>query len=161
MRTCSIAVVCLCVSASISAAPYRTERNKVEGVEGSWRWVSFEWRSSGFFRKGSFEYEEGKKPLEKWTFDGGKLSIEGWTDKRKASYSLPPQRLPNEIDITYLDGVHQGRTFPAIFSRQGDRLVICMRTQPGGVRPTEFSTEKGRELKGDDGLTLLVFDRQR
>ena len=161
MRTCSIAFVFLCMSLSISAAPFRTERKEVPELEGSWRWVSFEWRSSGFFRKGSFEYEEGKKPLEKWTFDGGKLSIEGWTDKRKASYKLDPRRLPAEIDITYSDGVYKGQTFPAIFSRQGSRLVICMRAQPGGVRPTEFSTEKGREMKGDDGLTLLVFDRQR
>jgi uncharacterized protein (TIGR03067 family) len=50
------------------------------------------------------------------------------------------------MDLTDVFGEDAGKTFLAIYSLEGDRLVFCAADE-GQARPTEFRTRKGEVLR--------------
>src|SRR5262245_801268 len=52
---------------------------------------------------------------------------------------LNPKALPKAMDITGTDGPNKGKTFPAIYERDGDTLRVCYDLSGKGY-PTEFKT---------------------
>jgi uncharacterized protein (TIGR03067 family) len=58
---------------------------------------------------------------------------------------LNPSAKPKELDITGTDGPNNGKTFLAIYERDGDTLRICYDLS-GKKRPTEFKSNEGTQL---------------
>ena len=67
------------------------------------------------------------------------------------SFRLNPEKTPNEIDLTSLDGKRKGITEPGIYKIESDRLRICF---GGKARPKEFATTPG------SGRTLLTLQKE-
>ena len=75
---------------------------------------------------------------DQYTVTVGKLLDKG-TAKSNASAK------PKELDITGTDGPNKGKTFLAIYERDGDTLRVCYDLS-GENRPTEFKTKEGTQL---------------
>jgi uncharacterized protein (TIGR03067 family) len=75
---------------------------------------------------------------DKYTVTVGK-EVDKGTVKRNASAK------PKEMDITGTEGPNKGKTFLAIYERDGDTLRICYDLSGKG-RPTEFKTKEGTPL---------------
>jgi uncharacterized protein (TIGR03067 family) len=52
---------------------------------------------------------------------------------------------PKTLDITGTDGPNKGKTFLAIYKRDGNSLRVCYDLS-GKDRPTEFKTKEGSQL---------------
>jgi uncharacterized protein (TIGR03067 family) len=61
---------------------------------------------------------------------------------------------PKEMDITGTDGPNKGKTFQAIYERDGDTLRICYDLS-GKSRPKEFKTKEGTQL------FLVTYKREK
>jgi uncharacterized protein (TIGR03067 family) len=79
-------------------------------------------------------------------------SIDLRGDSRE-TFALDPSKLPKEIDmvVTFLDQKHKPTIRPGIYSRNEERLTICINLM--GKRPTDFKTVEG------DGNVLTVYRR--
>lgn len=69
----------------------------------------------------------------------GSIAIEG-------TFAIDATREPKAIDWTDTFGADAGKTFPAIYMVEGDRLIFCAGDE-GQARPTEFRTRKGQVLR--------------
>jgi uncharacterized protein (TIGR03067 family) len=69
----------------------------------------------------------------------GSIVIEG-------TFAIDPTREPKAIDWTDTFGEDAGKTFPAIYALDGDRLMFCA-GGTGQARPTEFRARKGQVLR--------------
>ena len=63
----------------------------------------------------------------------------------RGTVKLNPAATPKEMDITGTDGPNKGRTFQAIYERDGETLLVCY-DLGGKTRPTEFKTKEGTQL---------------
>jgi uncharacterized protein (TIGR03067 family) len=72
----------------------------------------------------------------------------------KGTVKLNPAAKPKEMDITGTDGPNKGKTFLAIYERDGDTLRVCYDLS-GMNRPTEFKT------KEDTQLFLATYKREK
>ena len=63
----------------------------------------------------------------------------------QGTVKLNPAAKPKEMDITGTDGPNKGKTFLAIYERDGDTLRVCYDLS-GKSRPTEFKTKEGTSL---------------
>ena len=73
----------------------------------------------------------------------------------KGTYRLDPTRDPKTVDWLDAIGEDAGKTLPAIYSLEGDRLVFCA-AGPGQERPTEFRTRPGHVLRVAQRVTPPV-----
>ena len=68
---------------------------------------------------------------------------------------LDDKKLPQEMDLTVVEGPEKGKTFHAILRLEGDTLTVCRSIESGKDRPTEFVS------KPDSGLLLVVWKRTK
>lgn len=73
----------------------------------------------------------------------GRVLIEG-------RFTIDPGQIPKAIDWTDTFGEDAGKTFPAIYALEDNKLVFCAADE-GQPRPTEFRTR--------EGLVLRVLER--
>lgn len=72
---------------------------------------------------------------------GGYTVLVG-TEKDEGAVTLDPTKTPKQMDIVGKAGPNAGKTMKAIYTLDGDKLVVCY--EPGGGdRPTEFKTKAG------------------
>jgi uncharacterized protein (TIGR03067 family) len=76
------------------------------------------------------------------TLADGRIAIKG-------TFTLDPTRRPKAIDYTDTFGPDAGKTFLAIYSLEGDRLVFCAADEGQG-RPTEFRAGPGQDLRAHE-----------
>ena len=72
----------------------------------------------------------------------------------QGTVKLNPKAKPKAMDITGTDGPNKGKTFPAIYERDGDTLRICYDLSGKGY-PTEFKTGEGTQL------FLVTYQREK
>ncbi|MFL5341808.1 MAG: sigma-70 family RNA polymerase sigma factor [Gemmataceae bacterium] len=70
----------------------------------------------------------------------------------KFSYKIDAKKVPPTIDLSPLEGPDKGKTYPGIFSRDGEFLEICYDDRPEAKRPAAFST-----MSDLGGSRLLVL----
>jgi uncharacterized protein (TIGR03067 family) len=73
------------------------------------------------------------------TLSDGSIAIKG-------TFKLDPTQEPKAVDWTDTAGPDAGKTFLAIYSLEGDRLVFCAADEGQG-RPTEFRARPGQDLR--------------
>ena len=63
----------------------------------------------------------------------------------KGNIQTNATKKPHEIDFTFTDGPDdlKGKTVKGIYEVKGDSLQFCVVADPGGVRPSEFTSPEG------------------
>ena len=84
---------------------------------------------------------------DKYTATVGKLVDQG-------TIKLNAKAKPKQMDITGTEGPNKGKTFLAIYERDGDTLRICYDLS-GKSYPTEFKTKEGTQLY------LVTYKREK
>jgi uncharacterized protein (TIGR03067 family) len=89
----------------------------------------------------------------KFIFTGNKLTVSRGNKQRyDATYKLDLTGTPKAIDITFLMGPDEGKTFRGIYTLDGNTLKLCW-SAGGQKRPTELTT------KPKSARTLFVLKR--
>ena len=90
--------------------------------------------------------EVGWDPRTTFTDDTFIVTLSDGSIVIKGTYKLDPTREPKAVDWSDQFGADAGKTFPAIYSLEGDRLVFCVADE-GQARPTEFICKPGLVLR--------------
>ncbi len=64
----------------------------------------------------------------------------------KGTFVIDPTQEPKTIDWTDTFGADAGKTFPAIYTRDGEQLIFCAADE-GQARPAEFRSRQGQVLR--------------
>ena len=64
----------------------------------------------------------------------------------KGTFKLDPSTEPKQLEFTDTFGADAGKTFPGIYSLEGDRFVFCV-SDHGQERPRAFKTGPGQVLR--------------
>lgn len=137
------------VVATVVAAQDDDSKQDQERIQGTWRLVSRE-------RDGKAESEETIKDVVMIN-DGNKFTFTASTSGSKATkgtFKLDASKKPRAMDRIPADGPQKGKTLPAIYKLEGDKLTLCV-SLTGKGRPTQFAT------KPKSGLLLAVFEREK
>jgi uncharacterized protein (TIGR03067 family) len=96
----------------------------------------------------------GDKDFRQVVFTDKKITLTRGTKEggQTATYKLDPNQKPKTIDITFVTGPDEGKTFRGVYALEKDRLKICW-SSSGQKRPTGFST------KPKSSHTLLILKR--
>lgn len=106
------------------------------------------WRQTGFQADGDEQATDEVAADALTTINGNRFTVTAPDGKVliKGTFTLDPEREPKLIDWTDTFGEDAGKTFPAIYTLENDRLVFCA-TDPKASRPAEFRTQKGQVLR--------------
>jgi uncharacterized protein (TIGR03067 family) len=122
---------------SLSAAIAK-EMAKFQGI---WRQIAYE--KDGVLDPPD---EQGWEPRVTFTGDTFVVTLADGSTAIKGTFKVDPTQEPKTVDWTDTFGPDAGKTFPAIYSLDGDRLVFCAADE-GQERPTEFRTRTGHVLR--------------
>jgi uncharacterized protein (TIGR03067 family) len=114
---------------------------EMEKFQGTWRQVA--WEKDGVPEPPE---EQGWEPRVTFTGNTFVVTLADGCTAIKGTFKLDPTREPKAVDWTDNFGPDAGKTFPAIYSLEGDRLVFCAADE-GQERPTEFRTRPGQVLR--------------
>jgi uncharacterized protein (TIGR03067 family) len=115
--------------------------NDLKEIQGAWKQIAYE-------RAGVKEPldEQGWEPQATFSGNTFVVTLADGSIPIKGTFKLDPNRQPKAIDLTDTFGADAGKTFLAIYSLNGDRLVFCA-ADAGQERPTEFRTKPGQVLR--------------
>jgi uncharacterized protein (TIGR03067 family) len=121
-----IAGLALAVSAASQGC---TAQNGKDDFEGTWDLVYIERDGKPLkVQKGVQSTYAGGKFVVK---NGDKIIVAG-------SVKLDPAKKPKALDVTYTEGPDKGKSFKAIYERDGDTMKFCRPASPDQDRPTVF-----------------------
>jgi uncharacterized protein (TIGR03067 family) len=114
---------------------------EMEKFQGTWRQIAHE-------RDGVPDPpdERGWEPRVTFAGDTFVVTLADRTTAIKGTFRLDPTQEPKAVDWTDTFGPDAGKTFLAIYSLEGDRLVFCAAAE-GHERPTEFRAGPGQDLR--------------
>ena len=90
--------------------------------------------------------EFGREPMTTFAGDSYVVTLGDGTVAIQGNFKIDPAREPKAVDWIDTFGADAGKTFPAIYSLEGDRLVFCA-AEEGQERPAEFRTGPGQVLR--------------
>jgi uncharacterized protein (TIGR03067 family) len=129
------------LAAADDAAKTQAELKKLQGM-----WVPISGEVAGVKKDVA-----GAEQLE---FDGETFNVwHGNKVEEKGTIKLDLSKNPQELDLTFQDGIKEGQTHLAIYAWDGANLKFCI-VKEGHARPTDFTTKPG------DDRFLLVMQRQ-
>ena len=114
---------------------------EMEKFQGTWRQIAHE-------RGGVADPpdEQGWEPRVTFTGDTFVVTLTDGSTAIKGTFKLDPTQEPKAVDWTDTFGPDAGKTFLAIYTLEGDRLVFCAADE-GHERPTEFRAGPGQDLR--------------
>jgi len=114
---------------------------EMKKFQGTWRQIAYE-------KDGAKEPldEQGWEPRVTFVDDTFIVILADGRIAIKGTYILDPTQEPKAVDWTDTFGEDEGKTFLAIYSLEGDRLIFCA-ADAGQERPTEFTTKPGQVLR--------------
>ena len=113
----------------------------LEEFQGNWKQIAYE-------RDGVKEPldEQGWEPQTTFAGNTFVVTLADGNIPIKGIFKLDATRQPKAIDFTDTFGADAGKTFLAIYSLDGDRLIFCA-GDAGQERPMEFRTKPGQVLR--------------
>ena len=117
-------------------------KDEIAKFQGTWKQIAYE-------RDGVVEpLDEERDWQPRTTFRGNTfvVTIADGTVVIEGTFVLDASKEPKTIDYTDTFGDDAGKTFPAIYYFEGDKLVFCAATA-GQARPTSFETKAGEVLR--------------
>ena len=123
----------LCIVLS-SCAVSRGDDAKNDGMQGVWLPVTAE--------LGGQKFPDAVLKTIKLEVKGDEYLVMVGTQPDRGTCKLVPSAKTKSVDITGTDGPNKGKTFQAIYERNGDTLKVCYDLS-GKSRPTEFK-DQGR-----------------
>jgi len=113
----------------------------LEEFHGNWKQIAYE-------RDGVKEPldEQGSEPRTTFAGNTFVVTLADGSIPIKGIFKLDATRQPKAIDFTDTFGADAGKTFLAIYSLDGDRLIFCA-ADAGQERPMEFRTKPGQVLR--------------
>lgn len=115
--------------------------DELRKFQGTWRQVT--WKRDGVAEPPE---EYGREPRATFAGETFVVTLADGTTAIAGTFAIDPTREPKAVDWTDTVGADAGKTFPAIYSLEGDRLVFCAAGE-GRERPTEFRTRPGQVLR--------------
>ena len=114
---------------------------EMEKFQGRWRQIAHE-------RDGIVDppEERGWEPRVTFTGDTFVVTLADGSTAIKGTFKLDATREPKTVDWMDTFGPDAGKTFLAIYSLEGDRLIFCAADE-AQVRPTEFRAGPGQDLR--------------
>jgi uncharacterized protein (TIGR03067 family) len=126
--------VALALVLSLLSSAWSGDAKDDRALDGTWLALAAELGGKPF-------PDEVRKAI-KLVVKDGKYTVTVGKQVDQGTVKLNPSAKPKELDITGSDGPNKGKTFLAIYERDGDTLRVCY--DLGGMgRPTEFKTEAG------------------
>jgi RNA polymerase sigma factor (sigma-70 family) len=125
-----------------------------DAIRGSWVVEAIE--SEGKDASGQGEGKLFKEST--WTITEDKMVVKFGTEVAEMKFKLDPAAKPKTIDCTMVVAPNkevEGKTFPGIYSLEGDTLRIHLPNESNLNRPTELETKEG------GGMTMLVVLKRR
>jgi uncharacterized protein (TIGR03067 family) len=119
---------------SLSVAAWSRDAKSGDDLQGSWLPATAELGGQTF-------PDEVRKSI-KLVVKDDKYTVTEGPAVDQGNLKLNPNSTPKELDIIGTDGPNKGKTFLAIYEREGDTLRICYDLS-GKSRPTEFKSTKG------------------
>ena len=117
-------------------------KDETEKFQGTWKQVAYE-------RDGVTEPqddEQGWQPYTTFVDNTFVVTIADGSTPIKGTFAVDPTKEPKAIDYTDTFGADAGKTFPAIYYFEADRLVFCA-ANSDQKRPTTFKTKRGEVLR--------------
>lgn len=118
------------------------EEQEVAKFQGTWKQVAYE-------RDGVQEPVDDEKDWEPRTTFVGTTFVVRIADGSipiRGTFKIDLTQDPKAIDYTDTHGADAGKTFPAIYTLENDKLIFCAASE-GQERPTEFKTKTGEVLR--------------
>jgi RNA polymerase sigma factor (sigma-70 family) len=84
--------------------------------------------------------DEVKAKNFEMVFTADKVNLPIKEESKEAGYKLDPDKTPKQIDLFVGDGKVANK---GIYLLEEDKLKLCIATEPGAERPTEFVTKEG------------------
>lgn len=119
----------------------RSVRDEMRAFQGTWRQTYCE--ADGVANPPD---ECGSEPSVTFAGDTFVVSRADGTVVIKGTFAIDPTQEPKAIDYTDTFGADAGKTFPAIYTMEGDELVFCAADE-GMDRPKVFRTRIGDTLR--------------
>ena len=138
--------VILAVALSLASRSRGDDAKDNQTMDGTWLASAAELGGQKF-------PDEVRKSIKLVVKDGKYLVTVG-KETDKGTVKLNPSATPKALDITGTEGPNQGKTFLAIYERNGETLKVCYDLS-GKNRPTDFKTKEGTQL------FLVTYDRQK
>jgi len=135
MRFRPFAVFALVVVAPLLATAADPKKD-ADSLEGTWVPSAAELGGKAF-------PDEVRKTI-KLVVKGDDYTVTVGKQTDKGTAKVNAKAKVKEVDITGTDGPNKGKTYPAIFERDGDTLRICYDLS-GKARPTEFKSAEGTQ----------------
>jgi uncharacterized protein (TIGR03067 family) len=107
------------------------------------------WKQIGYERDGVREPIDDEKDWQPRTMFIGTtfvVRIADGSNPIRGTFKLDLTQDPKAVDWTDTHGVDAGKTFLAIYSLEGDKLIFCA-AEEEQKRPTEFKTKLGEVLR--------------
>jgi uncharacterized protein (TIGR03067 family) len=116
--------------------------DEIAKFQGTWKQIGYE--KDGV--KEPQDEEEGWQPRTTFVGNTFVVTIADGSTLIKGTFTVDPTKEPKTVDYTDTFGADAGKTFPAIYFFEGDRLVFCA-ADSGQERPTAFKTRRGEVLR--------------
>lgn len=106
----------------------------IDKIQGTWVILSVE--TNGSLVRG----DNRQDAAGELTLNGNQYTLKLGEIVNTGTFRLDSERTPKAVDVIPGDGPNRGRTFPGIYTIEGDIMKSCFNVG-GGKRPTEFATQ--------------------
>jgi uncharacterized protein (TIGR03067 family) len=137
----------------------RRHTEEVRKFQGVWKQVAYE--RDGM--KEPRDAEQGWEPRTTFTGDTFIVTLADGRTAIKGTFKLDPTQEPKAVDYTDTFGEDAGKTFLAIYSLEGDRLIFCAAGAAGPelpVSPIGRLAEAGWDVAPSPGAGGLTHARR-
>jgi uncharacterized protein (TIGR03067 family) len=124
-------------------SPAKPNASEADRIQGHWAVESCQSEAA------ALKVSEWDAQRWRWTIKGDEITWGREGQEWKLNFKIGPDQTPKQIDLTFLDGPHKGKTCPGIYDWDGEaKRNLKIVFQDPGVdvgRPTSFEKKGGGE----------------
>lgn len=112
-------------------------KKELAAMDGKWKPIAMQ--------TGDTKFTKDQMKAIELVIEDGKYLVTANGEKDKGTLKIDTKPEVKTMDIVGTDGPNKGKTFPAIYELDGDKLKICYALE-GTKRPTEFKSTGAKTL---------------